>query len=906
MAGSDVRTRVVLLGSQAVLLGLAMAFLVVPASALFLHAFGADRLAWVYLGVAASGVGASWSISRVQRRWSLARLGGTMLAVYAALVCACWALVAFADATVATAVLLVLFPLSIPLGFVVIGAQAGRLLDVRELKAHFPRVAAGFSVGFAVGGLAAAALVTPFGGPVHLLAVDVGAALAFLGLVAHTGRRYAGQLRTVPEPAPPRAAAAPRRSPRAALGSVIRNPLVLMVFGYQFLSAAVTQLLDWTVLNRAAVHYPDPSDLARFQGIYGAVINVTSVLFVLGLAGWLLTRHGIRLGLAANPVGVLVMLAASLATGWDAGAASTAFFLMVCAQQVVDLTLTDGMTRTSVNATYQALDARERFTAQARVEAAGVPLALGFVGVVLLVWPRLGLGVVALLVLALLLSVAWLALALLGYREYGRNLRRVLGSRAWDPLALRVDDPASQTVLAQLLGSADPGDVRLGLDVVAEARPQDLPARLESLLCSGDPALRQQALAVLAAQGVDAAASTSARLRSTVLAMVHEPTTPTEVRVLAARVARGWPEAAADLAGLGRSADPHLHAGSVVAAVHHALRDRSLGEGLAAEVQEFARGLALGGTSREALLEAVAAAPHPALAQVLAGAGGPLDSWLDDALRAHARWLLPHARHLLDDRDRVPDPPGLAVLRALGASGEPGCSEALVPHLDDPRRDVADAVRTGLLASGRAVATHQVPLVVARLLHCCERATVARRTRASLGGFGARGTLLGHALLDEVGVARSTAAELVGLLPHGGVPRRVLDDLADEDRGRRALALETVEVSLGRDLALRLAELFTPNADEVGADLPAARTATTAGSTTYTDGGDGRVILGDTVRALVLDADHAWDQPWLRACALHLAAEVCPDARGLAALLVADQDPVVGETARWVLAHAPA
>ena len=86
--------------------------------------------------------------------------------------------------------LLVLFPLSIPIGFVLVGTQAGRLLDVRQMKAHFPRVAAGFSVGFALGGLAAAALVSPFGGPRNLLAVDVLAAGLMLVLVVATSRRF--------------------------------------------------------------------------------------------------------------------------------------------------------------------------------------------------------------------------------------------------------------------------------------------------------------------------------------------------------------------------------------------------------------------------------------------------------------------------------------------------------------------------------------------------------------------------------------------------------------------------------------------------------------------------------------------------------------------------------------------
>ena len=911
MAGTGVRTKVALLGGQAVLLGLMMAFLVVPASALFLHAYGADKLAWVYLGVAAAGVGSSWAMSRAQRRWSLTRLGLTMLAVYTVVVAACWALVAFRSATMATAALLVLFPLSIPLGFVIVGAQAGRLLDVRELKASFPRVAAGFSVGFAVGGLAAAALVGPFGGPEHLLAVDVVVAFAFVALVSHTGRRYAAQLGSVPEPAD--VLASPRRSVRGAVRSIVGNPLVLLVFGYQFLSAAVTQLLDWTVWNRAALRYPDPSDLARFQGVFGAVINVTSVLFVFGLAGWLLTRYGIRLGLAANPLGVLVLLVVSLATGWSAGAASTAFFLVVCAQQVVDLSLTDGTTRASVNATYQALDARERFAAQTRVEAAGVPLALGFVGVVLLVWPRLGLGMLAVLVLTLVLTLAWGLLALLGYREYGRDLRRALGSRAWVPVALRIDDPVSREVVGQLLTSRDPTDVRLGLDLVAQARPQDLAARVGAALDTGDPGVQEQALEVIAIhEAHDGAEPLGAATHAAVIRLLHEPTTPTSVRALAARVAYGWADSGADLVALERSPDPRLHASGVVGALHRAAADHgTVTPEQAAAVHEFVRGLTQGDAEREALLAAAAEAPHPRLAPTLVGlTEDPRAEGLEEVLVAHATWLLPHALDLLVDPDHTPTRGDLALLRALGTSGEPACRESLVPHLGHRRPEVADAIRTGLVLGAEPVSAQSRPLVLAQVVRCCERASRAERTRLTLGSAGAAHTLLRRALTDEVAAARSVVAELIHILPQGTALVRVMDRLAEPDHMARALATETLEVSLGRDLALRLVDLFSPrdtgDADDAPTEPPdaAADTDGLQARTVQQDPYSAEALLErDTVRALVRDPDHQWDEPWLRACALQVAADICPDVRDLAAPLTMDPDPVVSETAHWVLAH---
>ena len=58
------RTRLVLLGAQTVALGLTVAFLMVPASALLLHAYGAHTLPYVYLVVAVSGVAVSWAMRR--------------------------------------------------------------------------------------------------------------------------------------------------------------------------------------------------------------------------------------------------------------------------------------------------------------------------------------------------------------------------------------------------------------------------------------------------------------------------------------------------------------------------------------------------------------------------------------------------------------------------------------------------------------------------------------------------------------------------------------------------------------------------------------------------------------------------------------------------------------------------
>ena len=385
-APGPVRTRLLLLGGQTVGLGLLMAFLVVPVSALFLNEYGAGALAYVYLTVAAVGVAVSASLSRAQRRVSLAAMTAGVFWIYLVVVAAGWLVLTAWDGVWVTFPLLVLFPLTIPIGFALVGGQAGRLLDVRQMKAHFPRVAAGFSVGFAVGGIAAALLVEPLGGPKRLIGVDLLASLVMVGLVVATGRRYPAELAAAPEPAPPGRSVADRRA-------LLRNRLVVLIFGYQVLSAAVTQLLDFMVWERAAARYPDPSDLARFQGVFAAIINVSSIVFIFVFAGWILTRFGIGVGLALNPVVVFALLCVTSVTGVAVGPTAFAFFALVCVQQVTDITLTDGTTRTSINATYQALLPRLRLQAQTMTEATGIPIALGLVGGLLIVQDALNLDV---------------------------------------------------------------------------------------------------------------------------------------------------------------------------------------------------------------------------------------------------------------------------------------------------------------------------------------------------------------------------------------------------------------------------------------------------------------------------------------------------------------------------------
>jgi len=539
------RTRLLLLGGQTILLGLFCAFLVVPASALFLARFGADDLAYAYLGVAATGVLVSAGMRAAQTRLSLGALAETVIALLLVMVGSAWLVLTFSDGVWVTFPLVVLFPVSIPVGFVLVGSQAGRLMDVREMKAHFPRVAAGFSVGFAGGGLLAAWLVNVLDGPVDVLGFAAAAAAAWLALAHVTSRRYRSVLGARPAPAGPPRASAPRRV------SLLRNPLVLTVFGYQVLSAGVTQLLDYMVWERAAARYPDPTDLAQFQGIYGAVINIVSVLFIIVIAGRMVTHLGVGASLAANPLGVLAVLGFTVVLGYGGGFVGLTFLLVACATQIVDITLTDGITRTSINASYQALPSGERLAAQTGVEGAGVPLALGFVGVLLLVFRALSLDVRAVGVVTLVLSVAWFVLGRLAAREYANGLRAQFSHPQWDPQTLQAMDDVTRAAADRLLASPDVRDVRVAIGALASAGQPAL-VQIEKLLDDSDPQVRLRAAAVVAGADGEPAARALRLWRSA----LHSPDADLVSAALVAAAEHPAPCFVSELVGLAAATAP--------------------------------------------------------------------------------------------------------------------------------------------------------------------------------------------------------------------------------------------------------------------------------------------------------------------------------------------------------------
>lgn len=850
------------LTAQSVLFGLVAALLGVVANAMFLDAYGPEWLPVTYIVIGAAGALVSALIARMAQSYNLVRIAVVVLTSVAVVFLATWVVAGDGDAAWVSAPLLVMFPILIQLGFVFIGAQAGRILDIAGIKERFPRIMAGFPVGAIIGGLVAAPLVGILGRTEGLLLVTALAQAAFAALVLVTGIRYAAFLAVDPTaPTPP--VGGPDQDADAAPGirQLLATRFVGLILGYQVLAALSSQLSEYLVLDRAAAQFEGAADLARFIAGYTAVMNVVSIVFLAVVAGPLMRRFGLRLGIAINPAVLTVCAVGMIAVLAVTGSASVALLVMVSTARILDIALTDGTTRTSINAMYQVLPERTRLSAQATIEGMGVPVAIAVSGVLVIVLNALPWSLPALIVTTTVVSAVWVWVGVLLYRSYGPALVDALRQHRLLVPTTQVEGTGDDLVAAgQLLESPDPRSARLGLELVSALAAPALVEELEVLAGDSRVEVRLSALEALASSGDKAA---PARLEEEVreAALDDDPA----VRVRAAHAARVLDES------------------DRLWIVERLLADE------APEV-------------RSAALDAVQEGDHALVPAVIRAVDDPLTTIsacdavgrLGDAtLRATDQVL---QRAAFGGPESAEARRATRLVRAIRTMTPTG-DEILLKWAGHPDREVGLVVLERLARPG-PVSPEGAQVLDAVLGDDLEHALRVLGAVVALGGerFPSRSGdpidvpaegdgPLRVALADEMDLLRDRVVAAL-------VARHGRDRLAPVTAGLLAtdgpapLAVEALDVLLGSAEAGKVTPVVDPGPSPADR-LRRLRAATGAG-----------VVESDpsaVLRDMVEDRGDVWRSAWVRACAVHAAV-----ARGIAAGLDvapgrALGDPVVDE-----------
>lgn len=479
----DEGRRLLLMGALVSVLLCAYTIAKVLRDALFLAEFGALALPYAYLAVALASAGFVWFETRIARQFT--RVGATRFNQYLAISCSIAAALAYPhDRHWTTAVF-----------YVWTGSQAMMLLphfwmlaldgwDSRRAHRVFPLLAGcGLLGGLAGGG---------FAGWSNPLVQRVGLmwTLPLLLLVAHGLTRAVESRRARrdrPEDVPSTV------SPWKIIG---RSPYIRVFVAGLALSVIVGTLVDFQFKLLLREHYPDPQALTQFLGRFYVVLNALAIVFQFGIAGWLLQRLGLGVSTGLQPASVMAL------STWLAVAPG--MWVMVGLRWIQGA-LSQTLGKSTSEIYYTAIRPRERRRIKPAIDTLVERWSDAAVGVLLiLVLHFLRAPIVAIAIITVVLSAAWIGVLFALDRQFGRAFGQALSSRWIEPEeaqdAMRI--PAARRALIEALHDEDERRIVLALQLSGQVKDARIVQAVRECLTNKSPDVRAAAVAAMESLGL--------------------------------------------------------------------------------------------------------------------------------------------------------------------------------------------------------------------------------------------------------------------------------------------------------------------------------------------------------------------------------------------------------------------
>lgn len=899
------RLALILLVGQSVFLGYAFALLYTVSNTLFLTNFGSELLPYVFLAIAVVVPLFSFIFARLQKRLAIPGLALVTTAFFAAVFVFAWLGFFLPQARFLSFVLLVCFTLGGLLCGIVRGAQAGHIFDARTLKQNYPLILGGEILGVILGGVSTTLLAGNFMKVENILLIAGGSMLMNLLFVALTVRNFRDALHHSQ-------VTTTRDEARVSLGRLLKKRYIVLIFVYQILSAMGTRLVYYLFLNRAEAQFRTPELLSRFFGGAMAIVTVLTLLFVVLLAGKLLTRFGMGFGLAGNPAGVGIAIAGAVVVGTLFGSDASAFFWLILCAGFFDIILTSGLTDTTVQSSYQPLTPKERTAVRTLVEGVGIPVAFGLSGACLLLFNSIeGFTLIHVVYLTLLLTILWTVASLLLYRRYGESLKESMRRRMLDQSVLSLRDKSSLGVVERLLRSRETKEVLLALELLERAEHPSFISHLKECLMHGDPTVRTASLAAVErvrtaellpdihwllehetdptvrADAVRALCSLKTDDTEDVLPYLDDPAAEVRFSALVGLFRYGG------IGGVVAAVDrfkemmnsPDTSRRILLAKVLGEIADRSLYGPLIPLIQD--ESLAV---RRNGLLSAGRVC-HPRLWPLVVEAlkSPETRSAAMSALMDAGVAILPMLREYLAgdkpyDRDTV-----IRLIRACSQSRNDEVIALLKDYVAYPDQDIRIEVLKSLALCGYRAAGQDRAVVEKLLLECSHHALQTLLAQEDLAEDEAL-DLLRSALAGEFVTARRSLFLLLTFLFDGqaiaGAERKLLSGI----KAQTGLALELLDVTLSKEFKRYIFPLVDENTDIT------KRVESLKGFFDLDN-----LKLENRLRQIIVDRE-TWPQSWTRACAIYCAATLqLHDLSDAVESALSDEAHTVRETAVWAL-----
>jgi HEAT repeat protein len=460
-----------LLGFLAI--GVTSVFTSTAANTLFLTNFDVSSLAYCYLGFAIIVPLIGTCYLRLQAKWALRSLIVAAFAVdVIVLLCFRTALFFGAD-RVWLFGLRIWYDAELVLTSIAFWGLANQLMTLRQGKRLFGIIGAGDPLAVVIGGLATPLLLRWLS-PADLLTLSAfgsASAIVVVLVILKSFSPLQNQPREDDEDA-----LIEQQQPRP----LFRDSYVRLIFAGACLSLFAYFLVDNAFYAGAKDWFPEEGDLARFLGIYMAIAGAISLLSALGVAGPLISRFGIWIGLLALPSLLLVFSLIAMGTV-QLRQGVVILFGCVMANRVLDFALRGTVDKSSMLALYQPFSAARRLRVQTAVESMVEPFAAAISGLGLLfVMKVFGWRARELTILVIFVTLAWIGTLVFVYRKYIAELARALATRRLGRVTLEIGENAA--LVERGLKSSHAGEVLYCLHLLISSGRPVPPGRLLELI----------------------------------------------------------------------------------------------------------------------------------------------------------------------------------------------------------------------------------------------------------------------------------------------------------------------------------------------------------------------------------------------------------------------------------------
>ncbi|GAB6088844.1 cyclic nucleotide-binding domain-containing protein [Spirochaeta dissipatitropha] len=367
------------------------------------------------------------------------------------------------------------------------GSQAVEVYDARTIKNRYPKITGGEILAVVIAGLSAAPLASFLGALDRLLliaGVSMSVALVFVWLIV---KNYIMPVEAIHHAHIHEHTSSHDESGFRQFLAILRKKYTLLVFLFQMLTSMISLLVQYIVYSQAQNFFPSQAEMSQFIGYVKSGTTGLSFVFLTFLAGKLLVRFGMPLGIAGSPVGVSLALLAALVVRFFNGDAGQYFFIVIVVSQFIDYMMYSGFSKTAVQSAFQPLAPKERDVVHTFAQGIGIPVSYGLAGLLLMLFSRITdytpvMAVQLTLGITALCGVAGYFL----YKSYRTELSKMLSKRSIGDIELDLNDASTMQVIDNILESDDPWLVKSGFDLLSNSGHQNYPEKVRNKFTAAD------------------------------------------------------------------------------------------------------------------------------------------------------------------------------------------------------------------------------------------------------------------------------------------------------------------------------------------------------------------------------------------------------------------------------------